>query len=140
MDQFEPKIVVFFCNWCTATAADMAGTLRMKYPPNIRPIRVMCSSSVDPVYILKAFLSGADAVLIGGCPPGDCHYGSGNFKTRRRIAAMKEVLNTLGLEGDRLWIRWISAAEGRKFAETAIEITEEIKKIGPSKMAQCGFM
>ena len=84
---FEPSLVGFFCNWCTSTAADLAGTTRLQYPPNIRPIRVMCSGSVDPVYVLRALLSGADGVIVGGCPPGDCHYISGNFKTRRRMAA-----------------------------------------------------
>ena len=130
--EFEPVIVGFFCNWCTATAADLAGTSRMQYPPNVRPIRTMCSGSVDPVYLLHALLNGADAVIIGGCHPGDCHYISGNYKTRRRITALKTILNTLGLEEDRVWLRWISAAEGAKFAKTMQEITEEIKKKGPS--------
>jgi F420-non-reducing hydrogenase iron-sulfur subunit len=106
--EFEPVIVGFFCNWCTATAADLAGTSRMQYPPNIRPIRVRCSGSVDPVYILRALLSGADGVVVGGCPPGDCHYVSGNFKARRRMSVLKTVLEELGLE-DRVWIKWISA-------------------------------
>lgn len=132
--QFEPVIVGFFCNWCTATAADLAGTTRMQYPPNVRPIRTMCSGSVDPVYILRALLGGADGVIVGGCPPGDCHYVSGNYKARRRMAILKTILATLGLEDDRVWIRWISAAEGPKFAKTMNEITQAIKKMGPNPM------
>ncbi len=133
-DQFEPVIVGFFCNWCTATAADLAGTTRMQYPPNVRPIRTMCSGSVDPVYILRALLGGADGVILGGCPPGDCHYVSGNYKARRRMAILKTILSTLGLEDDRVWIRWISAAEGVKFARTMNEVTQTIKKLGPNPM------
>ena len=132
--QFEPVIVGFFCNWCTAAAADLAGTTRMQYPPNIRPIRTMCSGSVDPVYVLRALLGGADGVIVSGCPPGDCHYVSGNYKARRRMAILKTILSTLGLEEDRVWIRWISAAEGPKFAKTMNEITQAIKKMGPNPM------
>lgn len=131
-EQFEPVIVGFFCNWCTATAADLAGTIRLQYPPNVRPIRIMCSGSVDPVYVLRALLGGADGVLIGGCPPGDCHYVSGNYRARRRIAILKTILTTLGLEEERVWIRWISAAEGVKFARTISEFTSAIKKLGPN--------
>jgi len=133
-DQFEPVIVGFFCNWCTATAADLAGTTRMQYPPNVRPIRVMCSGSVDPVYVLRALLGGADAVIVGGCPPGDCHYVSGNYKARRRMSILKTVLATLGLEDERVWVRWISAAEGAKFARTMNEVTQKTKKLGPNPM------
>ena len=140
MEQFEPKIVGFLCNWCTATAADLAGTSRMQYPPNLRPIRVMCSSTVDPIYVLRALLSGADAVMVGGCTPGDCHYVTGNFKARRRMAILKEVMDTLGLESDRVWVRWISAAEGKKFADTATEITEETRKMGPSPISQYWYL
>ena len=132
--KFEPVIVGFFCNWCTSTAADLAGTTRMQYPPNIRPIRTMCSGSVDPVYILRALLSGADGVIVGGCPPGDCHYVSGNYKARRRMAILKTILATLGLEDERVWVRWISAAEGPKFAKTMNEITQAVKKMGPNPM------
>jgi F420-non-reducing hydrogenase iron-sulfur subunit len=133
-EEFDPIIVGFFCNWCTATAADLAGVSRLQYPPNVRPIRTMCSGSVDPMYVLRALLNGADAVIIGGCNPGDCHYVSGNYKARRRIAALKTVLNTLGLDDDRVWLRWISAAEGPKFAKTMAEITEKIKEKGPSPL------
>jgi len=135
-DGFEPVIVGFFCNWCTSTAADLAGTIRLQYPPNVRPIRTMCSSSVDPVYVLRALLSGADGVIVGGCTPGDCHYVSGNYKARRKMAVLKTILNTLGLEEDRVWFRWISAAEGAKFAATMREITAEMKKKGPSPLRE----
>ncbi len=134
MAEFEPKIVGFFCNWCTATAADLAGTSRMKYPPNVRPIRTMCSGSVDPVYILMALLRGADMVMIGGCHPGECHYVSGNYKARRRVAALHEILKTLDLEEDRVWLRWISASEGRKFAVTADEVTERGRALGKNPL------
>jgi F420-non-reducing hydrogenase iron-sulfur subunit len=129
---FEPVLIGFFCNWCTSTAADLAGTTRLQYPPNIRPIRTMCSGSVDPLYVLRALLGGADGVIIGGCHPGECHYISGNYKARRRIAALSSILDTLGLEPDRVWLRWISAAEGQRFASTMREFTEKIKELGPS--------
>jgi len=133
---FEPVIVGFFCNWCTATAADLAGTLRMQYPANIRPIRTMCSGAVDPVYVLRALLGGADGVIVGGCHPGDCHYVSGNFKARRRMAILKTVLNTLGLDDSRVWIKWISAAEGAKFARIMNQVTASVKKLGPNPMGR----
>ncbi len=134
-DPFEPKIVGFFCNWCTSAAADLAGTSRMKYPANVRPIRVMCSGSVDPSYVIQALLSGADGVMIGGCHPGDCHYISGNYKARRRMTILKQIFNTLGLEPGRLTVEWISASEGKKFVEKIGEFTNDIRQIGPNPMA-----
>ncbi len=134
--RWEPKIVGFLCNWCTAAAADLAGTTRLKYPPNLRPIRTMCSGSVDALYVLMTLLKGADAVLIGGCHPGDCHYVSGNYKARRRVAALHEILSALDLEPDRVWLRWISASEGRKFAEVAQGITEEARRLGPNPFSK----
>ena len=134
-DEFEPKIIGFLCNWCTAAAADLAGTTRTQYPPNLPPVRVMCSGTVDPVYIIKALLSGADSVLVGGCHPGDCHYVSGNYKARRRIAMLKTIFKALGLEDERIWARWISASEGPEFARLVREITAETKKQGPSALA-----
>lgn len=131
-EEFEPAIIGFFCNWCTATAADLAGTSRYQYPTNVMPIRVMCSGSVDPVYVLRALLSGADGVIIGGCAPGDCHYISGNLKARRRIAILKTILKTLRLDDERVLLKWITAAEGRKFATVMTEFTEAIKKKGPN--------
>ncbi len=133
MSDFEPRIVGFLCNWCTYAGADLAGTSRMQYPPNMRPIRVMCSGSVDSVYILRALLEGADGVFIGGCHPGDCHYVSGNYKARRRMVAFKSILRSVGLDEGRVWLRWISAAEGRKFADTVTEMTKAIADMGPSE-------
>jgi F420-non-reducing hydrogenase iron-sulfur subunit len=132
MSDFEPRIVGFLCNWCTYAGADLAGTSRMQYPPNMRPIRVMCSGSVDSVYLLRALLEGADGVFMGGCHPGDCHYVSGNYKARRRMVAFKSILCSVGLDEDRVWLRWISAAEGRKFADTMTAMTDELKRKGPS--------
>jgi len=133
-NDFEPIIVAFLCNWCTYTGADLAGTSRIQYPPNVRIIRLMCSGAVDPVYVLKALLDGADGVLIGGCWPGDCHYQTGNYKARRRVAILKETLKQMGLEEDRLWLRWISASEGQLFADTVTEMTAAIRKMGPNPM------
>jgi len=132
---FEPKIVGFCCNWCTSNAADLAGTTRLQYPPNIHIIRVMCSGSVDPVYIVKALMEGADGVLVGGCRPGDCHYVSGNFKERRRVTLLNDILESLGLDTDRVWLRWIGADEGRKFAETITEMTGMLKELGPNPLS-----
>ncbi len=134
MSDQEPVIVAFVCNWCTFTAADLAGTSRYKYPPNVRLIRMMCSGMVDPKFVLKAFFEGADAVLIGGCHPGDCHYINGNYKARRRVALIKEVLALYGIEEDRLWLRWIGASEGNVFAETVKEMTEKVKSLGPTEL------
>lgn len=134
-DEFEPKIIGFLCNWCTSAAADLAGTSRIQYPANIHPVRVMCSGTVDPVYLIRALLSGADAVMVGGCHPGDCHYVSGNYKARRRIAMLKTIFEALGLDTDRIWARWISASEGPEFARAVTEITEETKKQGCSPLA-----
>jgi F420-non-reducing hydrogenase iron-sulfur subunit len=134
---FEPKIVGFLCNWCASNAADLAGTTRLQYRPNIRGIKVMCSGSVDPAYVLKALLEGADGVLVAGCHPGDCHYVSGNYKARRRVTALRTILRTLGLEEERVWMRWISASEGKKFAETVDEMVRSLEALGPSPMAKC---
>ncbi|MBW2065521.1 MAG: hydrogenase iron-sulfur subunit [Deltaproteobacteria bacterium] len=133
MAEFEPTIIAFVCNWCTFTAADLAGTSRLVYPPNIRLIRVMCTGMVDPKYVIKAFLEGADAVLISGCHPGDCHYINGNLKARRRVKLLKEILPRFGFHGRRLKLTWIGASEGVDFARTVKELVEEIKSIGPSE-------
>jgi coenzyme F420-reducing hydrogenase delta subunit len=133
MANHEPVIVAFVCNWCTFTAADLAGTSRLKYPPNVRLIRMMCSGMVDPKFVLKAFLEGADAVLIGGCHPGDCHYINGNYKARRRVALLKTILGQYGLEEDRLWLRWIGASEGNVFADTLRKMTEAVGRLGPTE-------
>ena len=129
---FEPKIVAFTCNWCSYAAADLAGTSRIPYPPNVRIIRVMCSGMVDPIYVLKAFEAGFDGVLVAGCHIGDCHYISGNVKAQDRIEKLRRVLHTLGLEDERLKLEWISAAEGGGFAETVKEHVGQLKELGPS--------
>jgi F420-non-reducing hydrogenase iron-sulfur subunit len=131
---FEPKIIAFLCNWCTYAGADLAGTSRIQYPPNIRVIRLMCSGSLDPTYVLRALLEGADGVLIGGCHPGDCHYMSGNFKARRRVAILKSVLKDTGFDSDRVWLRWISASEGAYFADTVKELVEHVRTLGPNPL------
>lgn len=132
MDEFEPKIVGFFCNWCSYAAADLAGTSRIQYPPNVKTIRVMCSGRVSDLFILKALVSGIDGVLICGCHPGDCHYMKGNLSTRRRISALKPFLAAIGIESDRLRLEWISASEGPMVAETVKSFTEKIRQLGPS--------
>jgi coenzyme F420-reducing hydrogenase delta subunit len=134
MESFEPTIVGFLCNWCTFTAADLAGTSRLLYPQNVRIVRMMCSGMVDPMYILKAFIEGADGVMVGGCWPGDCHYINGNLKARRRVALLQKILKTFGIGEDRLWLRWIAASEGNMFAETVAEMTEHLKELGPSPL------
>ncbi|MBU0969519.1 MAG: hydrogenase iron-sulfur subunit [Proteobacteria bacterium] len=134
MSEFEPKIVGFFCNWCTFTAADLAGTSRLSYPSNIKIIRMMCSGMVDPKYVIKSFLNGADGVLIGGCWPGDCHYINGNLKARRRVAMLTEILKEYGIDERRLWLRWIAASEGTMLKEVATEMTNKLKELGPSPL------
>jgi len=136
MESFEPRIVAFLCNWCAYTGADLAGTSRLQYPPNVRAIRVMCTGGVDPIYVIKALLEGADGVLIGGCHPGDCHYQSGNLKARRRVAILSSILEQLGLDPDRVWLRWISASEGKRFADTIEEMVQVLKEKGPNPMRE----
>ena len=131
---YEPTIVGFLCNWCTYTAADLAGTSRLELPPNIRVVRMMCSGMVDPKFVVKAFLEGADGVLIGGCWPGDCHYSDGNLKARRRVALLHEVLGRFGVDENRLWIRWIAASEGTHFTEVVTEMTAALQKLGPCEL------
>lgn len=128
---FEPKLVGFLCNWCSYTGADLAGTARMIYAPNIRIIRVMCSGRVDPQFVLKAFSEGADGVLISGCHPGDCHYQEGNYNALRRHRLLSKVLEQFGIEKERFRLEWVSAAEGVKFQQVCNEFTEQIKKLGP---------
>ena len=132
-DAFEPTIVAFVCNWCTYTAADLAGTSRQGYPPNVRLIRVMCTGMVDPQYIIKAFLEGADGVLVSGCHPGDCHYINGNYKARRRIKLLKEILPNFGFEPQRLRLTWIGASDGIMFADIMRRLTEQVRGLGPSQ-------
>jgi F420-non-reducing hydrogenase iron-sulfur subunit len=128
---WEPKIVGFLCNWCSYRGADLAGTARIKYAPNVRIIRVMCSARVEPAFILKAFQAGADGVLILGCHPGDCHYQEGNYKTMRRMPLLKILLAQMGIEEDRVRLEWVSASEGERFATVVNEITEKVRALGP---------
>ena len=136
MAEFEPTIIAFVCNWCTYTAADLAGTSRMVYPPNVRMIRMMCTGMVDPKYVIKALLEGADGVLISGCHPGDCHYINGNYKARRRVKLLKEILPRFGFDERRVKLTWIGASEGVDFAKTIQELVTEIKAIGPNQVRQ----
>ncbi len=136
--EFQPTIVGFLCNWCSYAGADLAGVSRIQYPPTLRIVRVMCSGRVDPAFILEAFKSGADGVLIAGCHPGDCHYLSGNYKAQRRFFMLKGLLEQLGLEPERLRLDWVSASEGDRFATVIKDMTKEIKKLGPSPLRAGG--
>ena len=133
---FEPNIIGFLCNWCAYAGADLAGTSRIKYPPNIKSIRVMCSGRVDPVFILEALRKGADGVLVAGCHPGDCHYQSGNYKANRRIKLLKKLLEDLAIDPCRVRFEYISASEGAKFASVVTEFVNELKKIGPNPLRE----
>ncbi len=128
---FEPVIIGFTCNWCSYRAADMAGTARMKYAPNVRLIRLMCSGRLDPTFVFKALAGGADGVLISGCHPGDCHYATQNYKAMRRFHLMQRVLTQLGLESGRLKLLWASAAEGAIFAREINAFVEQVRALGP---------
>ena len=130
---WEPKIYAFLCNWCSYEGADLAGGSRRIYPANIRIIRVPCSGRIDPVFILKSFENGADGVLVSGCHPGDCHYTEGNYFARRKLVLVKNLLEYIGIEPERFQARWISASEAVKFVETAKEMTENIRRLGPNK-------
>ena len=131
---WQPRIVAFFCNWCTYTAADLAGVSRMKYASNTRTIRLMCSGRVDPQFILEAFAKGADGVLIGGCHPNDCHYAEGNYKMLRRFELLKRMLKDLGIPAERFRLEWISAAEGEKVKSVINDMVQKITALGPLGM------
>ncbi|MBU2551347.1 MAG: hydrogenase iron-sulfur subunit [Proteobacteria bacterium] len=135
MEEFEPKIVAFVCNWCTYTAADLAGTSRLAYPAQIRMLRMMCTGMIDPKYILKAFIEGADGIMIGGCHPGDCHYINGNLKAAKRIDGVRRVLEQFGYDPERVRLRWIGASEGPEFQANMREFVETIQALGPSPAA-----
>jgi F420-non-reducing hydrogenase iron-sulfur subunit len=130
--EFEPKIVAFLCNWCSYTGADLAGTSRMKYSANLRIIRVMCSGRICPTFIFKALQEGADGVLVCGCHPGDCHYHEGNYKCLRRFKLIQKYIIQMGVEPERVRLEWISASEGKLFAELANEMALTLKNLGPS--------
>jgi F420-non-reducing hydrogenase iron-sulfur subunit len=131
-EAFSPRIVGFLCNWCSYAGADLAGTSKLKMPAALTPIRVMCSGRVDPAMVARALLRGADGVLVAGCHPGDCHYESGNYYARRRFAVLKRVVESLGLEAERLRLAWISASEGSRFQKVVTEFTEQVKEMGPN--------
>ena len=128
---FEPKILGFFCNWCTYAGADLAGVSRFQYPSNIRVIRVMCSARVDPMYVMKALLNGVDGVLIGGCHPGECHYLEQNYKAMRRFSMLRHSLRALGIEDERVRLQWASAAEGVQLAKAINEMVDQVRALGP---------
>ncbi|OGD28729.1 MAG: methyl-viologen-reducing hydrogenase subunit delta [Candidatus Aminicenantes bacterium RBG_13_63_10] len=130
-ENFEPRLVGFLCNWCSYTGADLAGTSRMAYAPNLRIIRVMCTGRVDPQFVLKAFRAGADGVLISGCHPGDCHYKEGNIKALRRHRLLSRMLGQFGIEPERFRLEWVSASEGQKFQQVCNDFTERLRKLGP---------
>ena len=125
----DPKILAFLCRWCSYAGADLAGTSRFSYPPNVRIVQVPCSGRVDPVMIFKAFVEGYDGVLVAGCHPGDCHYGTGNYHARRKLAVARRLLETAGVHPDRMFFTWVSAAEGRKFAEVCTTFAESLKQL-----------
>jgi F420-non-reducing hydrogenase iron-sulfur subunit len=130
-EKWEPKIVAIFCNWCTYLAADLAGTSRIKYAPNVRVVRVMCSGRIDPQFVFEAFAKGADGVFIGGCHPGDCHYQEGNYKALRRYRLLKRVLVGMGIEEDRFRLEWISASEADRLKTTVNDMVAKVRALGP---------
>jgi len=129
---FEPKILAFCCNWCAYSGADLAGTSRLQYPPNVKIVRVMCSGRVDPGHIFRAFETGVDGILVAGCHPGDCHYISGNERAEERIETAKKVAEIIGIGEDRIRLEWISASEGLRFAEVIEDFIKEIRAKGPN--------
>jgi F420-non-reducing hydrogenase iron-sulfur subunit len=132
VDEWEPKIIAFLCNWCSYAGADLAGVSRLQYPPNTRIIRVPCSGRISPLLILRCLQHGADGVLVSGCHPGDCHYISGNYVARRKFAILSNFLEYLGIEKGRVQFAWVSAAEGKRFAELVQKVTEDVRNLGPA--------
>ena len=137
-EKWNPTIVAFLCNWCSYAGADLAGTGRTQYPPSIRVIRVPCSGRINPIYIIKALVDGADGVMVSGCHPGDCHYLAGNFYARRRFAVLKKLLHTVGFASDRVHFTWVSASEGNRFAQVVRDVTEKIRALGPNRISAGG--
>ena len=135
-DEFEPKIIAFCCNWCSYAGADLAGASKIQYPPNILVIRAMCSGMIHPNFVIDALTKGADGVLMCGCHPGDCHYIEGNLKAEKRAEALDLMLEDLGLEPERFRLEWVSASEGKRFAEIVRDMTEKLKALGPSAYSQ----
>ncbi len=131
MQEFEPKIVAFVCNWCTYAGADLTGTSRIKYSANVKIIRFPCTGRIDFMILMKAFENGADGIIVSGCHPNDCHYSTGNFHARRRWIVLRNLLNFAGIETDRIQFSWVSAAEGFKWADVVNNTVAAIKEIGP---------
>jgi len=131
---FEPKIIYFLCSWCGSGGGEMASSCHLYYPENVMPFRVTCTGSLSTVHILRALIEGADGVVISGCHPGDCHYNDGNFRARRKVALVSSILDTLGLEKERVWFRYVAHGEGRRFVDTAAEFNDHIKKLGPNPL------
>ena len=129
--EFEPKITAFVCNWCTYAGADLAGTTRLKYAGNVRVIKLPCTGRIDFMFLIRAFEQGADAILVSGCHPGDCHYNEGNYYARRRWRVFRGLLNFLGIEDERVTFSWVSAAEGNKWASLVNEVTDKVRALGP---------
>lgn len=134
--EFKPRIIAFLCKWCSYTGADLAGTSRMVYKSNVRAVRVMCSGRIEPIFVLRAFLKGADGVLICGCHPGDCHYLEGNYRCLRRFMLLQKYIRQMGIEPERLKLEWVSASEGKQFAELINSFTESVTELGPCKIKE----
>jgi F420-non-reducing hydrogenase iron-sulfur subunit len=134
--EFKPRIIAFLCKWCSYTGADLAGTARMEYKPNVRIIRVMCSGRIEPTFVLRSFTKGADGVLVCGCHPGDCHYQEGNYRCLRRFVLLQKYIVQMGIDTKRLKLEWISASEGKQFAELIDSFTENISELGPCKITE----
>lgn len=130
-EKWEPKIIGFLCNWCSYTGADLAGTSRLQYPPNIRVIKVMCSGRINPQFVLKALQEGVDGVLVSGCHPGDCHYLEGNYHARRKLTLLGDILDYMGLDPGRFQVSWVSASEGPKWADVVTKFTDQVRALGP---------
>jgi F420-non-reducing hydrogenase iron-sulfur subunit len=137
-EKFKPRVIVFCCNWCAYAGADLAGVSRLKISPHFRIVRTMCSGRVDPELILEAFLAGADGIMVAGCHPGECHYMEGNYKTMRRTAFLRRLLEGFGVEPERLALEWVSASEGAKFQEVINGFVEKVSEMGPSPIRRRG--
>ncbi|MBG7617067.1 MAG: hydrogenase iron-sulfur subunit [Chloroflexi bacterium] len=133
-EQWQPNIITFLCKWCSYAGADLAGVSRQKYPANVRTLKIPCSGRIDPLFILKALRMGFDGVLVSGCHPGDCHYQTGNYRARRRLAITKKLLENMGVDPRRVQGSWISASEGGKFVDVMNKLVDDIKEIGPNRI------
>ncbi len=138
--EYSPHIIAFLCKWCAYAGADLAGSSRLKVPSTVVPIRVMCSGRIDPLYAIKAFLKGADGIMMLGCHPGDCHYEKGNFNARRRFILLQKIFENLDIEPERLGLWWVSASEGQRFSKVTDGFNEKIKKMGKSRVREEIFL